>query len=77
MADEPTSEGSGLIDQLKEAIRGSGQSLNQIGIASGVDASRLSRFMTGKRDLTLGAADKICRVLDCSPGELLARGETK
>src|SRR5262249_20629973 len=53
----------GVVEQLREAIRGSGQSLSQLGKACGVDATRLSRFVRGERDLTLSAVEKICRVL--------------
>jgi transcriptional regulator with XRE-family HTH domain len=52
-----------VVEQLRDAIRQDGRSLNQIGKASGVDAARLSRFMRGERDLTLEAADKVCQVL--------------
>lgn len=53
----------GLVSELREAIRGSGQSLRDLGRACGVGGDRLSRFMRGERDLTLGAAEKICRAL--------------
>ena len=52
-----------MIKQLREAIRRSGRSLNQLGQECGVGPDRLSRFMQGKRTLTLPAAEKICRVL--------------
>src|SRR5262245_59226499 len=63
MADTGPAEVPGLISQLQEAIRGSGRSLNQIGKATGVDAGRLSRFMSGKRGLSLGALDRIFQAL--------------
>jgi transcriptional regulator with XRE-family HTH domain len=63
MAREQKKERPGLITQLKEAIRNSGQSLNQLGQASGVSSAQLSRFMTGKRSLTLPAAEKLCAIL--------------
>jgi transcriptional regulator with XRE-family HTH domain len=53
----------GLVEQLREAIRRSGQSLNQLSAACGVGRDRLSRFMRGERDITLGAAEKICLAL--------------
>jgi plasmid maintenance system antidote protein VapI len=52
-----------VTEQLKEAIRNSGQSLNQLSKASGVGSDRLSRFMTGKRGLTGEAIDKLCSAL--------------
>jgi transcriptional regulator with XRE-family HTH domain len=53
----------GLVDQLRDAIRDSGQSLNQLSHACGVGRDRLSRFLRGERGLTLDAAEKICRTL--------------
>jgi transcriptional regulator with XRE-family HTH domain len=53
----------GVVDQLKEAIRRSGMSLNELGRLCGVGSDRLSRFMTGKRDLTLSAVERICEAL--------------
>jgi plasmid maintenance system antidote protein VapI len=72
-----------VTEQLKEAIRNSGQSLNQLSKASGVGSDRLSRFMTGKRGLTGEAIDKLCSALglrltadpDAPPAE--ARGSKK
>ena len=52
-----------LIVQIRDAIRHSGQTLNQLSILSGVSSAQLSRFMTGKRTLTLPAAAKICEAL--------------
>jgi hypothetical protein len=59
----PEPEIPGLIDQLREQIRQDGRSLNQIGKDSGVDAARLSRFMSGKRGLSIEALDELFRVL--------------
>jgi transcriptional regulator with XRE-family HTH domain len=56
-------EPPGVVEQLREAIRGSGKSLYQLGTASGVGRDRLSRFMRGQRDLTFEAVEKLCRVL--------------
>jgi transcriptional regulator with XRE-family HTH domain len=56
-------EAPGLVEQLRDAIRRSGQSLNQLSKASGVGSNQLSRFMRGVRTLTLPAAEKLCRVL--------------
>ena len=56
-------ESAGLIAQLREAIRQSGQSLNQLGAACGVGRDRLSRFLRAERGLTVEAAEKICRAL--------------
>jgi transcriptional regulator with XRE-family HTH domain len=56
-------EAPGLVEQLREAIRSSGRSLNQISRESGVGSDQLSRFMRGVRTLTLPAAEKVCRTL--------------
>jgi transcriptional regulator with XRE-family HTH domain len=56
-------EKPGLVEQLRDAIRQSGHSLNQLSQQCGVGRDRLSRFMRGERDLTLEAAEKVCRVL--------------
>jgi DNA-binding phage protein len=52
-----------LSEQLREAIRASGQSLNQIGKASGVGSDQLSRFMRAERDLTLTTAGRLFETL--------------
>ena len=52
-----------MIDLLRRAIQKSGQSLNQLSKACGVDRSRLSRFLRGERDLTLTAAGRVCETL--------------
>jgi DNA-binding phage protein len=56
-------EGPGLVEQLKDAIRGSGRSLTQLSKDCGVATPQLSRFMKGERTLTLPNAEKICRAL--------------
>ena len=55
--------GPGLKEQLREAIRNSGESLNQLGRRAGLDSARLSRFMRGERGLSLDAADSLCHAL--------------
>jgi transcriptional regulator with XRE-family HTH domain len=54
----------GLAEQLKEQIARSGLSLNQLGRMAGIGSDQLSRFMTGKRGLSIGSLDRIFRVLD-------------
>ena len=54
---------TGLIGQIKEAIRDSGKTLYRIGKESSVGPDRLSRFMRGERSLSLEAAEKICEAL--------------
>ena len=52
-------EASPLIGILKETIRGSGLSLNELSKRTGVSNPQLSRFMRGDRSLTLPAAEKL------------------
>ncbi|HJT78210.1 MAG TPA: helix-turn-helix transcriptional regulator [Gemmataceae bacterium] len=56
-------EGQSVMDQIREAIRGSGMSLNEISKLSKVSSSQLSRFMTGKRMLTLPVAERLLQAL--------------
>ena len=49
-----------MSEQLRVAIRASGQSLLQIATACGIDDGMLSRFMRGKRGLTTKTLDKVC-----------------
>jgi plasmid maintenance system antidote protein VapI len=53
-----------MADVIRRAIGEQGWSLNQLGIKTGVDDGRLSRFMAGKRDLTLDAAGRLIHALD-------------
>jgi DNA-binding phage protein len=64
MAKKKQQEGSGLVEQLRNAIVASGRSLNQLSKETGVGADRLSRFVRGQRDLVLSAAERVCRALD-------------
>jgi transcriptional regulator with XRE-family HTH domain len=73
MAKKRPRETPGLIAQLKEKIQQSGRSLNQLGIASGVDVSMLSRFMRGERNLSLQAAEKVCDALGLALAEARRR----
>jgi transcriptional regulator with XRE-family HTH domain len=56
-------ERADIQEQLRGAIKTSGQSLNQLGQAAGVDSGRLSRFMRGERDLTLEPVGRMCQIL--------------
>jgi plasmid maintenance system antidote protein VapI len=48
-----------LAAVLRQAIRASGQSQNAISYATQVPAPAISRFLNGRRDLTLSTADKL------------------
>jgi transcriptional regulator with XRE-family HTH domain len=52
-----------MITQIREAIRGSGLSLNELGKQCAVSQSQLSRFLLGQRTLTLPAAARVCEAL--------------
>jgi transcriptional regulator with XRE-family HTH domain len=52
-----------MVLQLREAIRSDGRTLVELAEASGVDPSRLSRFVRGERDLYFEAANRLCNVL--------------
>jgi transcriptional regulator with XRE-family HTH domain len=54
---------SSLLDEVRQAIRDCGLSLNQLGQLAGVDSGRLSRFMRGERDLTGQAISKLAEAL--------------
>ncbi|MBI1913610.1 MAG: helix-turn-helix transcriptional regulator [Planctomycetes bacterium] len=49
-----------LVDELQQAIKQSGLSLNQLGKQAGVSQAQLSRFVRGERTLTLPAVAKLC-----------------
>lgn len=56
-----------MIDEtLKNAIRESGLSLNAIAVATGIQASMLSRFINGERDIRLATAARIAEYLGLS-----------
>lgn len=52
-----------ISDQIRRAITASGLHQVELAAKSGVDQGRISRFMAGKRSITLNAADALCRVL--------------
>ena len=48
---------------IRKAVESAGVSYNQLAHRAGIDQSQISRFMRGERDLSLAAADKLCKVL--------------
>jgi transcriptional regulator with XRE-family HTH domain len=52
-----------MVEQLRNAIRSSGQSLNQLSKVCGVGKDRISRFLRGERDLTFVGASRIAEAL--------------
>jgi transcriptional regulator with XRE-family HTH domain len=55
---------SGLVAQLREAIRNSGRTLTELEQACGIGKDRLSRFVRGERGIGLEAAERICAALN-------------
>jgi plasmid maintenance system antidote protein VapI len=53
-----------ISEQLRERIATSKLSPYELAQAAGVDRSVLSRFLTGKRSLTLDTVDKLADVLN-------------
>ena len=52
-----------MADIIRRTISKQGWSLYGLALRTGVDSGRLSRFMTGSRDLTLQAAGRLVDVL--------------
>jgi transcriptional regulator with XRE-family HTH domain len=52
-----------VVRQLRDAIRGSGRTLNELGRAAKVSPGQLSRFLKEERDITLEVAGRLCGVL--------------
>jgi plasmid maintenance system antidote protein VapI len=53
-----------ISEQLRDRITTSQLSPYELAEVSGVDRSVLSRFLTGKRSLTLDTVDKLAEVLN-------------
>jgi transcriptional regulator with XRE-family HTH domain len=52
-----------FVVQIRELIRASGRSLRDLEKASGVSRGQLSRFLNGKRDLTLTTVGPLLEAL--------------
>ena len=67
-----------LSDELRAAIDKADLSAYELAQAAGVDRSVLSRFLAGKRSITLETADRLAEVLELpsSPGGRLRRRRT-
>ncbi len=52
-----------IIDQLRRAIRDSGETEYAIAKASGVSQSVVNRFVSGERGISLETAAKLCEHL--------------
>ncbi len=54
----------GLIDQIRRAVKVSDLTRYAIWKATGIDQSTLSRFVAGKRGLSMDALDRLGKLLD-------------
>jgi transcriptional regulator with XRE-family HTH domain len=52
-----------MVEQVRQAVKDSGLSLSELARRSGVDVSRISRFVEGHRGLTFAAAARVCEAL--------------
>jgi plasmid maintenance system antidote protein VapI len=52
-----------IIDQLRKAIRDSGETNYAIAKGSGVSQSIIDRFVSGERGISLETASKLCEYL--------------
>lgn len=66
-----------VVIQLKEAIQSSGRTHRDIAKAADVGPDQLSRFMAGKRDLTLATASRVCDALGLELAPKKPRKEKK
>lgn len=53
-----------LAELIRNAVTADGRSLRQLAAESGVDHGILSRFLRGRRDITIETAQRLCDVLD-------------
>ena len=63
-----------VSDQLRDAIRGSGESLCRIAGGSGVNDGILSRYMRGLRGLSTKSVDRLCEYLELELRESKRKG---
>lgn len=52
-----------LPDVIRDAIRNDGRTLYRLALDSNVNSAVLGRLMSGKRDVNLRTADRLCRAL--------------
>jgi transcriptional regulator with XRE-family HTH domain len=52
-----------LSEQLREVVRAARPSLHELAEETGVDRSVLSRFLAGRRTITLETADRLAAAL--------------
>ena len=59
-----TKSGQTFIDQVRRAARDSGMSRSALAEASGVDLAAVSRFVSGKRGLSVESLNALAKVLE-------------
>jgi transcriptional regulator with XRE-family HTH domain len=52
-----------IIDQLRRATAGCGESQSEIARQTGIDRAMLNQFIRGERSLSLESAAKLCQYL--------------
>ena len=53
-----------IIDQLRQAVADSGKTQVEIAAATNLDQGNISKFLRGKRSLSLEYAAELCSYLD-------------
>jgi transcriptional regulator with XRE-family HTH domain len=59
-----TPKARSIVEQLKQAIKRSGETQYAIAQATGISQSVLNRFINGERGISLETAAKLCQYLD-------------
>jgi ribosome-binding protein aMBF1 (putative translation factor) len=62
-SEQPPQPPRDWIDIIRERFAAEGWTAYSLALASGVDASQITRFLKGERDLRLGTAQRLCRAL--------------
>lgn len=52
-----------MVEQLRDAIRASGRTLNDLEVETGVGRDQISRFLRSQRGITLDTAGRLCEAL--------------
>lgn len=55
--------GDKLSDQVRRAVEASGRTLTDLAAAVGISKSQMSRFMAGKRGLSMDVLDRLAAVV--------------
>lgn len=74
MKKPPIASRQGLTDQLREVIHSREMTAYAVGQLAGVDAGVVQRFLSGKRDILMGTADRIAAALGVRLVETARKG---